>query len=154
MKNKLIWKTQEKQLKELDERIKAWKEGYSKDGYIVCAEGVFVHRGVEYLLKVLRYFDHTNKFTPIGAKRISDKHAVIESTKKTKLIVDIVTGIKGVYDFLYHDTLHSHNDNQTAEEQIELCHELAKKDIDDLLDGEISKKLDEAIKKLLDLRKG
>ena len=148
----LIWKTEEEQVEELNRRIKDWKQEESKDGYILAAKGIFEYRKVKYLVKVLRYFNHTNKFCSIGSQRISDKHAVVEYPDETKPIVQLVEGVEGVYDFLYHDTLHSHNDNQTTEEQIEECHRLAKKDIDNLLDGEICKQLDSMIGKLQEIK--
>lgn len=153
MKNKLIWKSEEEMKKELKERIKSYKEGQSRDGYILSAEGKFNYKGIAYLISVLRYYSHTNKFTNISRDRISDSHAVVEYPDETKPIVDLVNGIEGVYDFLYHDTLHSWNDKQTIEEQIEVCHKWAKEDIDDLLDGEISKRIDEGIKRLEETKK-
>ncbi len=151
--NKLIWKSEEEQLKELNERINNWEEGKSKDGYILCAEGCFIYKRIKYLVKVLRYYNHTNKFTSIHRERISDKHCVIEYPNETKPIVNLVSSVEGVYDFLYHDTLHSFNDKQTIEEQIKLCHKLAKDDINNLLSGEIEKKIDESIKRLQNIKR-
>ncbi len=144
----LIWKSEEEMQKELKERIDNWKKGYSRDGYIQRAEGKFNYKGICYLIRVLRYYNHTNMFTNISGEKVSDSHVVVEYPEETKPIVDIVSGIDGVYDFLYHDTNHSHNDNQTMDEQIEECHTLAKEDIDNLLSGEISKKMNEGIKRL------
>ena len=70
--NKLIWKSDEEQDKELEERINNRKDGQSKDGYIICQEGKFDYKGILYLIKVLRYFNHTDKFKPISSERISD----------------------------------------------------------------------------------
>ena len=148
----LIWKTEEEQVEELNRRIKDWKQEESKDGYVLAAEGTFEYRKVRYLIRVLRYFNHTNKFCSIGSQRISDKHAVVEYPDETKPIVQLVEGVEGVYDFLYHDTLHPYNDNQTTEEQIEECHRLAKSDIDDLLGGNIAKQLDLMIGRLQEIK--
>lgn len=152
MKGKLIWETEENMQKLLQEHIKNWKQGLSKDGFVERAKGIFEYKGIKYLIKVNRYFNHTDKFVPMNS-RISDSHAVVEYPKETRPIADLVEGIEGVYDFLYHDTLHSFNDNQTIEEQIKLCHKWAKQDIDSLLNGEISKKLNKGIKKLQEVRK-
>lgn len=152
MENKLIWKTEVEMQEELKKRIDSWKQGDSKDGFVLRAKGKFVYRGIAYLINVLRYFNHTDKFVPMGRERISDSHANVEYPDETQPIVDIVSGIEDVYEFLYHDTNHSHNDNQTIEEQIKECHDLAKADIDSLLDGEISKKLDIAIDKLQEIK--
>ncbi len=55
-------------------------------------------------------------------------------------------------EFLFHDTLHSWNDKQTIEEQITTCHKWAKEDIDNLLDGKISERILEGIKRLNEIR--
>ena len=150
--NKLIWVSEEDMQEELKKRIESWKEGESKDGYILFAEGKFLYIGINYLIKVLRYFNHTNKFTSMGRDRISDCHVVVEYPKETKPIIDIIP-YEFQSEFLYHDTLHSWNDKQTKKEQIEVCHELAKKDIDNLINGEISKRIDEGIKRLQEIKK-
>jgi len=151
-KNKLIYKSEEEMQKALQEHIKNWKQELSRDGYVERASGIFEYKGIKYLIKVLRYFNHTDKFVPMS-RRISDSHAVVEYPEETRPIVNMVDGIEGVYDFLYHGTLHSFNDTQTIEEQIELCHKWAKKDIDSLFNGKISETLDEGIKKLQELKK-
>lgn len=150
MEEKLTFKTEEEMQKELQKRIDGYKPGYSKDGFVNRANGKFVYRGIAYLVNVLRYFNHTEKFTSMG-QRISDSHANVEYPNETKPIVDIIPSDYS-YEFLYHDTNHSHNDNQTIEEQIKECHELAKRDIDNLLDGEISKQIDNGIKALQEVK--
>jgi len=152
MKIKLIWKSEEEMQKELKERIESWKERESKDGKIISAEGKFVYKGISYLIMVLRYYDHTNKFTTMGRDRISDSHVVVEYPDETKPLLNLIPP-EFESEFLYHDTLHSWNDKQTIEEQIKLCHELAKEDIDNLLGGEISKRIDERIKRLTGVKK-
>ncbi len=147
MKGKLIWKTEEEMQEELKKRIDSYKPGDSKDGYVLSAEGTFVYRGIAYLVKVIRYFNHTNKFTAIGRDRISDSHAIVEYPNETKPLVELIPQDYSC-EFLYHDTNHSWNDKQTVEEQIKECHKLAKADIDNLLDGEISKKINEGIEAL------
>ena len=149
---KLKWKSEQEQYTELSGRISEWKEGRSRDGYIVIAEGVFSWKGIKYLINVLRYFNHTNKFTSMGS-RISDKHVVVEYPKETEPFVKLVKDIDEFSEFLYHDTLHSYNDNQTTEEQIEECHRLAKEDIDYLLGNELLRKINVKIKRFEDLKK-
>ncbi len=148
---KLIFKSEKKMQQELRERISSRKPESGRDGYIISAEGKFTYRNVAYLIKVLRYFNHTDDFTSLGRDRVSHSHAVVEYPDETKPIVDLIPNDYG-YEFLYHDTLHSNNDKQTIEEQIKECHELAKEDIDSLIDGEISKKLDEGIMSLQNLK--
>jgi hypothetical protein len=151
MKNKvigeLVWKSEQEQIKEVEEIKKTRDKDYGQDGKIVVAEGKFVYRGIAYLIKVLRYFNYRNGFTTMGRDRISDHHAVVEVPDETQPIIDLIPR-DYESEFLYHDTLHSWNDKQTTEQQIKVCHDWAKKDIDNLLDGEISKRIEEGIKTL------
>jgi hypothetical protein len=151
MINEISWKTEREMNKELDEAIKNRKEHQSKDGFIERAEGRFIYRKIAYFIKVLRYFNHTDRFTTLGSQRISDSHVVVEYDEETKAIVDMIPD-EDRSEFLYHDTLNSWNDTQTIEQQIEVCHTLAKKDIDNLLDGEIIKKIDINIQNLVTLK--
>ena len=151
MNNKLVWKSERKMQEELKKIMESWKRGFSKDGYILSAEGKFVYRKIAYLIKVLRYYNHTDKFTNMS-RRISDSHAVVEYPKETEPILNLIPR-DFESEFLYHDTLHSYNDKQTTEKQIEECHKLAKQDIDNLLDGEIGKRIDEGIKRLQKVKK-
>jgi hypothetical protein len=143
----LIWRSEDEQKKDLKQHIEGWKQGYSKDGYVNCAEGKFQYKGIFYLIKVLRYFNHTNKFCCMGS-RISDKHVIVEYPDETKELRDLLGKIDFVYsysEFLYHDTLYSYCDNLTIEQQIAECHRFAKKDIDQLksISAEIKAKIKE-----------
>ena len=125
------FKTEEEMQKDLAERIAKWKEGFSKDGYVEKADGEFEYKGIKYLIKILRYYNHTDKFTSMSS-RVSDSHCVVEYPDELKDLVDAVKDVEEYSEFLWHDTLHSYNDNMTIEEQINECHRLAKQDIDDL----------------------
>jgi len=151
--NKIEWVSEKEQEDELARRIVNWKDGLSKDGYVLAGEGTFVYRGIRYIIRILRYYNHTDKFVPIHSKRISDKHVVVEYQEETKSLVEIVKEIEEYSsEFLYHDTLHEHNDKQSLEEQIEEAHQLAKDDIDSLFNGKFMKKLDDRIKRLKELK--
>ena len=132
----LIWKKEKDMQKELEETLKKRKEHEGKDGFIVSAEGKFTYRGISYLVKVLRYFNHMQKFTPMGSQRVTDSHAVVEYSDESESLSRMIPN--DIYpDFLYHDTLHSWNDTQDIDKQIRVCHNLAKQDIDNLLDGDL-----------------
>ena len=62
-------------------------------------------------------------------QNISDSFANVEYPDETKPIVDIIPSDYS-YEFLYHDTNHSWNENQTVEEKIKDSHNMAKEDID------------------------
>lgn len=155
MKNKvigeLVWKSEKEQIKEVERIKKTRDKNYGQYGKIVVAEGKFVYRGIAYLIKVLRYFNYREGFTTMGRDRISDHHAVVEYPEETRPIIDLIPNDYGS-EFLYHDTLHSWNDKQTTERQIEVCHDWAKRDIDNLLDGEISKQIEKGIKTLQEVK--
>jgi hypothetical protein len=152
MVGELKWKTEEQQYKDLAKIIKEHKSGWSKDGYVISAEGKFVYRKVAFFIKVLRYYNHEEKFKPIGSNRISEYHAVVEYPDETKPLVDLIPSDFSS-EFLYHDTLHSWNDTQSIEVQIKVCEDWAKKDIDNLLEGEISKRIEEEIKRFRAIKK-
>jgi len=149
--NKLIWKTEAEQQAELDKEIQNYKQGKSKDGMIVSAEGKFIYRGISYLVKVLRYYNHTNRFVPLGSRRKDSFHAVVEYPEETREIAELIPKeFNG--EFLYHDTLHSWNDNQPIEQQIEICHTLAKRDIDSLIDGNILVLIDNQLEEIITIK--
>jgi hypothetical protein len=144
----LSWKSELEMCNELNKRISNWKDGQSKDGYVLAAEGMFVYRGVAYSIFILRYFNHTNKFTTLGSERVAECHCVVEGTKDIKELIELLPeDVRS--DFLWYDTLHHWNDKMSVEEQTEECHHKAKEDIDRLMDGKI---FDAMERKLIELR--
>lgn len=145
----LSWKSEDEMHAELNKRISNWKDGQSKDGYVLAAEGMFVYRGVAYSIFVLRYFNHTNKFTTLGSERIAECHCVVEGTKDIKELMELLPeDVRS--DFLWYDTLHHWNDKMSVEEQTEECHHKAKGDIDRLMDGNITRAMEKNIDELKD----
>ena len=93
----------------------------------------FEYRGVPYLIKILRYFqigiplDQSKGMNDIG------KWAVVETPDDMKELVDVVDSMSqetGLYEFLYHDSLHGGQEHFTLKKCVEVMHEAAKKDID------------------------
>ena len=150
--NKLIWKSEEEQQEELKKRISEWKEGFSKDGFIECAKGIFVYKKIEYSLIIHRYYNHTNRFCSMNSQNISDKIILIEPTDKSEELRKIVRLVDEYSDFLWHDTMHTWNETQTTEELIEGGHKLAKKDIDNFFNNNYEKILDKKIEELYILK--
>jgi len=91
------FKTEEEMQKELKNKIDSWKKDESRDGYIIRAEGDFVYKKIFYSIRVLRYFNHTNKFTNMNEQKISDCHVVVKYPDKTKPLVDLVKEIEEYY---------------------------------------------------------
>jgi hypothetical protein len=130
--NKIIYKTEKEMQKELNKKISEWKQGNSKDGFVLAGEGKFKYKGIAYLIKVVRYYNHTNRFVPMSSRK-SDKHVWVESTKETQELAGLVNGMMSYNNFLYHDTLGSYFDKKTIAEQIKAGHKIAKEDIDGIL---------------------
>lgn len=145
----LIWKSEEDQKKEVATIKQTRSKDYGRDGYVECAKGVFIYRGIKYLIRVVMYFNYDDGFKPIGSNRISDKHALVEHPEndpESKALFDALYEFHS--EFLYHDTQHFYNDKMNTEEQIDDAHRMAKTDIDWLLDGTVIEEIDKKIKDL------
>ena len=137
IKIKLDWnkevkeKTEEEQLKELKIKKKYWKKGYSKDGFIEIWRKKYKYKGIAFELAILRYYDlTTNKFKPINNRKC-DKHCVVEYPEETKKLKNKIDELE-YNEFLYHDTLHSWNDKQTLNEQLQYAYITAIEDINNI----------------------
>lgn len=120
--------TQEEMMAQVAERKKSYKPGQSKDGMIQVGRKKYTYKGVSYEIAILRYFTLNElNFQPMS-RRVTSYHAVVEYPEETRPLVSLIEEFHSEY--LYHDTLHSHNDNQTIEQQVEECHRLARQDID------------------------
>lgn len=112
----------------LMERKKNWKPGNSRDGFMLLGRKTYTYQNIEYDVVIMAYVCD-NQIAPMG-KRIP-YHACLEHPAQTKEFVKLVEGVEQQYgEFLWYDTLHSHNDSMTIEEQIEECHQQARQDID------------------------
>jgi len=123
---------EKEQLAKLEERRTQWKEGQTKDGYIVTWEKQFTHHGVVFCIKILRYYvlDKTG-FQPMSY-RLSDKHAVVEYPEATKPLANLVGELDISSEFLWSDTLHSCYDHTSLEEQLQGIYEAVLRDIERL----------------------
>jgi len=115
---------------------KEQKEGkpgnYGNDGYVTVYQELRRHNGTSYWLRVIRYFAVSRPdFEPMGVRAINSigKHVVVESP------VEIPYDLKDFLDlseFLYRDSLHSHQMDWTLKQQWEALDELAVSDCDQL----------------------
>ena len=119
---------EEEQQKKLEEYRKKWKYPMGRDGFIETWRKSFTYKGIKFELAILRYFTLDEGFKPMGNRK-SDRHVVVEYPKATEPLVKFVNSL-GWDDFLWHDTLHSWNDNQTIEEQLDEAYRMAMNDID------------------------
>jgi hypothetical protein len=153
IKNFLSWKTErhnDDELKKKKESFKTFHEGQSKDGFILVAEGEYSYRYILYTIKVFRYYTIDKGFIPMSIRKTRE-HAVVEYPEETKKIIDLLSEISDEYnEFLFYDTLHSWNEKQSIQEQIDECHSHAKGDIDKIISGDIYKEIDKKIQTLMD----
>ena len=126
--NELVWVSEQEQNQQLEAIKKRWKISQGRDGFMHVAEGTFKYKGINYIIKVARYYTLDTGFMPMLHKK-SDMHAMVEFSDETKELSKVVSVLLPMTDFLYHDTLHSWADNWTIEEQIANCHEQAHSDI-------------------------
>jgi len=134
-------------LKEEENKRDFSKSG--RDGILEIGRKVYEYKGVKYeiAIAILQYYT----LNPINLKRNigwreEGLYAVVEYPEETKELVNAIEQLNPYREFLYHDTLHTHNDKQTIEEQVIECHDIAKCDIDSIPD--IIKEYEQKIVKL------
>lgn len=136
--HKIVYKTGAEMQKEFQQKRMEYKKHKianpraCADGFITKGEGIFEYNRVEYIIKVLRYYNQRAGFAPMCSGRVCDCHCVVEYTNNMEKINKMLNELGINYEFLWHDTLHTCNDKQTEEQQIEECHRLAQRDIDNL----------------------
>lgn len=140
---------EKEQIAEL-KKIEATRDfaNYGRDGLLQLGRKKFIYKGINYEIAIIRYYTlKPIAFKRMGSERITDCHAVVEYPKETESLRNLIHKLDEYSEFLYHDTLHRRNDKQTIEEQIEICHRMAKADI-----NSIPKIIKEAETKLLNLK--
>jgi hypothetical protein len=152
--------------KKIEEETKTRNiQTHGRDGNFQVFEKKFCHRGLYYFVKVIRYYQISVSLKEISGMNKIGKWAVLEYDKSIKNIVDFISQHQDFfeyYEFLYADTLHSHNENQTLKQMFEEMKKQGQKDIDwffDEADKQFEKKfeelkaLQEQIKQLQDTAK-
>lgn len=120
----------------LEKVRKQLKKSKSRDGRVVVYTDKRKHRGIPYLIKVIRYYDPTPKRELVKAmtlKESNGKWAVLEHPKSVKKIVDFVSNNNDFFhksNFLWEDTMHLWNDGMTLRRRVEVMDDMAKSDID------------------------
>jgi hypothetical protein len=93
----------------------------------------YEHRGIKYDIAMLRYLSTQGN---IGMNQYS-RWFVLEYPEETTHIVELAKKADENTEFLYKDTLHSWNDDQSPEEMFYEMVDYAKKDIDWFLNNSI-----------------
>ena len=159
--------SQEEFLKKVNETMtaraeKETKEGhpgnYGNDGLITIYEEEQSHAGINYWQRVLRYFAVTRlpggifEFRQHGMNKIG-KHVVVEhkGAHPPYELKDLL----GLSEFLYHDSLHSGQEDWTLRQQWEEMDDWARADCErvDSLASEFDQKVKELQQQLVDFIK-
>jgi hypothetical protein len=90
----------------------------------------YEYRGIKYDIAMMRYLSTSGQ---IGMNQYG-KWFVLEHPKETSRIAEFVKEIAEYSEFLYKDTLHPRNDQQTFEQMFYEMVEFARQDIDYFLD--------------------
>ncbi len=123
---------------------------YGRDGHFVIFEKKFCHRGLSYFIRVNRYYQIGIPLKEISGMNKIGKWAILEYDKSIKDIADFISQHQDFfeyYEFLWVDTLHIHNENQTLKQMFEEMKKQAEKDIDWFFD-EADKQFDKKFKEI------
>jgi len=122
-----------------DEEFMALRQDSLKDRDIKTCGGEFIttvwqhtyeYRGIKFDIKMLRYVDTAGN---IGMNRYG-KWFVLEHPEETSRIARLVEEVNDYTDFLYSDTLHIWNNDQSLVEMFYEMVDQGKKDVDWFLD--------------------
>jgi hypothetical protein len=125
---------------------------YGRDGYVEEWRQTYNHRGIDYDIALLRYYQLNRNIYEIKGINKHKKHFVLEYPESSKKIVELFYKTwPEDSDFLYKDTLHSWNEKQTLNEMFDEIVKAAKQDIDNFLDNS-DNELNAKIKELNELK--
>jgi len=116
-----------------------------KDGLFTIWDQTYEYRGIKYQIRLMRYYQIGVPLNEIKGMNHLSKYFLLEHPPESDEFDNIS------YDggeFLYADTLHSYNENQTLEEMFNEMVSRAESDIDRMLDQGIEKKIEE-LRKIL-----
>ena len=108
---------------------------YGRDGIIVVYTELSSYKGIPYSVKLCRYFQIGVPLNKIHGMNHFGKWAVLEAVPETESIRDLIVSLPypvANSEWMYRDTLHLHNDNQTLKQMVDEMHRLAREDIDEL----------------------
>lgn len=133
-----LHKVRDLMLCRIDKETKESKPGnYGNDGIVEIYREEVVYKDIRFNIIVLRYFavnrEKNGSISLWQGKVINKigKHVVVEGFSKLSSTLE---NLLDLYDFLWHDSLHSFMEDLTLKEQWSLMLKLAKKDIDKLID--------------------
>lgn len=108
---------------------------YGRDGYFYVYTELALYKGIPYAVKICRYFQIGVPLNEIHGMNSLGKWAVLESVPETRPLSDLVSTLPypiGNSEWMWRDTLHTHNDKQTLKQMVDEMHQYAREDIDEL----------------------
>jgi hypothetical protein len=124
---------------EVFEEIRRTREGnwdrYGRDGGIELWRKTYIYRGVKYEIIRVKYFSF-DKPNPLDAKILGSisSYLLLEYTEDERDIAKALEELNLLNNWLWNDTCTSRFENLSLEEHERYLHEVAKRDIDFLLD--------------------
>lgn len=100
---------------------------------VITWEKEYRYKGIAFKLIIIKYMNIREGFKSLNNNKICDEYVLVEYPEETKELVDILQTFEYSFsEFLYHDTLHLHNEEQTLNEQLQESYDNAIEDINTL----------------------
>jgi len=112
------------------------RKTYGRDGTFRVWQKTYEYRGIKYNILMMRYYIIDVPLEQMKGMNKYGKWFLLEHPEETKKMAEL--SYEG--EFLYADTLHIYNENQTLVEMFYEMVDRAKRDIDELLDETPNKK--------------
>ena len=103
---------------------------YGRDGQVQIFEEKFEYRGIPYFIRIARYYQIGVPLAEINGMNHLGKWALLEYDQSVKDKVEVINRLRDYSSFLWEDSLHDWNRDQTLKQMVESMHESARKDID------------------------
>ena len=115
-------------------RERDW-ERYGRDGGIELWRKTYMYRGIKYEIICVKYFSF-NYPNPLDAKILGSisSYLLLEYTEDERDIAEALEELNLTHEWLWNDTCSSRFENLPLEEHERYLHEIAKQDINWLLD--------------------
>ena len=133
------------------ERRKSDIKHYGKDGYFYVYDEVTTYKGIPYSVKIVRYFITGIPLKEIHGMNHIGKWAVLTCVPETEKLCDLIRMLPHPIisgEWMWKDTLHTHNDKQTLKQMVDEMHQGARSDIDEL--DTLVKRLEDYTKEISD----
>ena len=124
---------------------------YGRDGEFYVYTELTSYKSIPYAVKICRYYRIGVPLNETHGMNHLGKWAVLEGVPETKSLSDLISTLPypiGNSEWMWKDTLHTHNDKQTLKQMVEEMHQGARSDIDEL--DTLVKRLEDYTKEISD----